>query len=327
MLKCSKRIPEPRSLSALPESPACCAASTLLPVRQAPAGNRTALVALIAAPPSDTEMAHDEYIGVTLAVCSSIAVGTSYVTTKVGLKDASQRHGFKGDGFEYFRSPIWWAGMIMLVLGEVFNFAAYAFAPAILVTPLGALSVLTGTILGAYFLGERLSVVGRLGCALCLIGSVLIVANAPPDHEIETVNEILQFAVQPGKPRNTTRSLVGNSDTLSGFLFFCFVTAVFTVAMIYFVCPKYGTMNPVFYLSVCASTGAVSVMALKAFGIAIKLTFAGENQFVHLSTYLFATVAIGCIAVQMNYFNKALSTFSQSLSVSRSQPSPRLADN
>jgi hypothetical protein len=31
-----------------------------------------------------------------------------------------------------------------VVVGEVANFAAYAFAPAILVTPLGALSVLIG---------------------------------------------------------------------------------------------------------------------------------------------------------------------------------------
>jgi drug/metabolite transporter (DMT)-like permease len=143
-------------------------------------------------------MPHDEYIGVLLAVCSSIAIGSSYVTTKIGLRDASKRHGFKGDGFEYFRNPTWWTGMIMLVLGEVFNFAAYAFAPAVLVTPLGALSVLTGTILGAYFLEERLNVLGKLGCALCLVGSVLIVANAPPDKEIKTVNEILHFAVQPG---------------------------------------------------------------------------------------------------------------------------------
>ena len=31
-----------------------------------------------------------------------------------------------------------------MVIGEIANFAAYAFAPAILVTPLGALSVLIG---------------------------------------------------------------------------------------------------------------------------------------------------------------------------------------
>lgn len=39
---------------------------------------------------------------------------------------------------------MWWAGITTMVLGEIFNFAAYAFAPAILVTPLGALSVLIG---------------------------------------------------------------------------------------------------------------------------------------------------------------------------------------
>lgn len=72
-------------------------------------------------------------------------------------------------------------------------------------------------------------------------------------------------------------------------------------------------MNPLHYLSVCAATGAISVMALKAFGIALKLTFAGSNQFTRPSTYLFATVAILCIVVQMNYFNKALNTFPQSV--------------
>lgn len=33
-----------------------------------------------------------------------------------------------------------------VVIGEIANFAAYAFAPAILVTPLGALSVLIGCV-------------------------------------------------------------------------------------------------------------------------------------------------------------------------------------
>ena len=32
--------------------------------------------------------------------------------------------------------------MLTMVVGEVANFAAYAFAPAILVTPLGALSII-----------------------------------------------------------------------------------------------------------------------------------------------------------------------------------------
>ena len=143
-------------------------------------------------------MSDTRYVGVLLALCSSVAIGSSYVIIKVGLKDAAERHGFKGSGHEYFRNPTWWTGMAMHVAGELFNFAAYTFAPAVLVTPLGALSVFTGTVLGAYFLKERLNVVGKLGCALCLVGSVLIVVNAPPDKEVGSVDEILEFSIQPG---------------------------------------------------------------------------------------------------------------------------------
>ena len=141
----------------------------------------------------------EKYIGLSLAIASGFGIGSSIVITKKGLQDASERHGFEGSGYQYLRNPIWWAGMVTMGLGEVANFAAYAFAPAILVTPLGALSVLTGAVLGAYFLKERLGVLGKLGCAICLIGSVIIASNAPPDKEIQTVDEILNYAIQPGE--------------------------------------------------------------------------------------------------------------------------------
>ena len=45
-------------------------------------------------------------------------------------------------GYSYLREPTWWIGLLSMVVGEAANFAAYAFAPAILVTPLGALSII-----------------------------------------------------------------------------------------------------------------------------------------------------------------------------------------
>ena len=51
-------------------------------------------------------------------------------------------------------------------------------------------------------------------------------------------------------------------------------------------------------------------MAIKGFGVAVKLTFEGNNQFTHASTYIFGITVALCIVVQMNYFNKALDTFS-----------------
>lgn len=127
---------------------------------------------------------------------------------------SEERHGFEGDGFVYLKNPLWWAGiatrkdaeleqltsidMVTVGTGEVCNFAAYAFAPAILVTPLGALSVLIGAVLGSYFLKEELGTLGKLGSAICLIGAVVIVLHAPPDEDIETIDQILHYAIQPG---------------------------------------------------------------------------------------------------------------------------------
>lgn len=209
-----------------------------------------------------------------------------------------------------------------MAIGEVANFAAYAFAPAILVTPLGALSVLIGygkhrtslqivcfevfwslticssrhsAVLGSYFLKERLGILGKLGCAMCLLGSVVIVLHAPPDKPVERIDEILHYALQPG------------------FLCYCLAVAIFSTVMIYRIAPVYGKKNPLIFISICSTVGSVSVMSVKAFGIAVKLTLGGNNQFTHASTYVFAIVTGFCILTQMNYFNKALNQFSTSM--------------
>ncbi|KAK9356303.1 magnesium transporter NIPA-domain-containing protein [Lipomyces doorenjongii] len=237
----------------------------------------------------------DKYIGLGLAISSSLAIGTSFIITKKGLMDASDKHGFEGNGYQYLKNPIWWAGMITMVIGEVANFAAYTFAPPILVTPLGALSVLIGAVLAALFLKEELGILGKMGCAICLIGSVIIVLHAPPDKEIQTVDEILMYAIQPG------------------FMLYCIAVVIFAGVMIYKVAPKYGTRSPLIYISICATVGSISVMSIKGFGIAVKLTLGGNNQFTHPSTYVFAIVVIVCILTQMNYFNKALDQFDTSI--------------
>jgi hypothetical protein len=123
----------------------------------------------------------------------------------------------------------------------------------------------------------------------------VIVLHAPPDPEIETIEELLHLAIQPG------------------FLFYCTCVAVFATIMIYKVAPKYGKKNPMIYLSICSTVGSVSIMAVKAFGIAVKLTMGGHNQFTHPSTYVFMIIVVVCILTQMNYFNKALSQFSTNM--------------
>jgi hypothetical protein len=63
----------------------------------------------------------------------------------------------------------------------------------------GLTNRLSSAVLGAYFLDERLGVLGKIGCAICLIGSVIIVLHAPADKDIETIDELLHLAIQPGE--------------------------------------------------------------------------------------------------------------------------------
>jgi len=48
-------------------------------------------------------------------------------------------------------------------------------------------------------LDEKLGHIGRVGCALCLVGSLIIVIHAPEEKPINTVDEILRSAMKPGE--------------------------------------------------------------------------------------------------------------------------------
>ncbi|KAH8887956.1 DUF803 domain membrane protein [Thozetella sp. PMI_491] len=233
----------------------------------------------------------EKYIGLALAMASSLGIGSSSIITKISLMQAQKRYKFEGEGFVYLKSPLWWLGTATLVLGEACNFAAYAFAPAILVTPLGALSVLIAAVLGSYFLHEELGRLGKLGSAICLIGAVIIILHAPADEDIQTIDKILEYALRPG------------------FLIYAIFVSIFSVVMMFKIAPVYGKKNPLVHVSVCSLVGSVSVMAIKAFGMAVKLTIGGNNQFRHPSTYVFMIITVFCILVQMTYLNKALSHF------------------
>lgn len=102
-------------------------------------------------------------------------------------------------------------------------------------------------------------------------------------------------------------------NAFAGFLLYCTIAISISLIMIYKVGPIYGKKNPLVYISVCSTTGSISVMSIKAFGIALKLTFGGNNQFSHPSTYAFMIVSTICILTQMNYLNKALSQFPTSI--------------
>ncbi|CAL9145576.1 unnamed protein product [Musa hybrid cultivar] len=249
---------------------------------------------------SYTGMSSDNIKGLVLALSSSSFIGASFIVKKKGLKKAGASGVRAGaGGYSYLYEPLWWAGMITMIVGEVANFAAYAFAPAILVTPLGALSIIIRHVLNQHnafllariILRERLHIFGILGCALCVVGSTTIVLHAPQEREIESVTEVWDLATEPA------------------FLFYAAAVLAAAFILIFHFVPQYGQTHIMVYIGVCSLVGSLSVMSVKALGIALKLTFSGMNQLVYPQTWIFTIIVIVCIITQMNYLNKALDTF------------------
>ncbi|KAL0383979.1 UNVERIFIED_CONTAM: putative magnesium transporter NIPA6 [Sesamum radiatum] len=140
----------------------------------------------------------DNTRGLVLAMLSGLFIGTSFILKKKGLRQAAAAGTRAGvGGYTYLLEPLWWAGMITMIVGEVANFVAYIYAPAVLVTPLGALSIIVSAVLAHFLLKERLRQMGVLGCISCIVGSVVIVIHAPQEQTPSSVQEVWDLATQP----------------------------------------------------------------------------------------------------------------------------------
>jgi drug/metabolite transporter (DMT)-like permease len=170
------------------------------------------------------------------------------------------------------------------------------FAPASLVTPLGALSVIVAAILSSKFLHERLNLLGKLGCFLCIIGSTIIVIHSPKEAEISDLNVLIE------KARDTT------------FIIYVLVVIGISAFIAFYLGPKAGHKYVVIYIVLCSAIGSLTVMSCKALGLAIKDQISGRNNDFGMGLpYILMLVSAVFIAVQMNYLNKALDIFSTSI--------------
>lgn len=233
-----------------------------------------------------------KYVGLALAVGSGILIGSSFVFKKKGLLAAQKKYETApGEGHAYLKSPLWIFGLALMAIGEVFNFVAYAFADAVLVTPLGALSVVICAVLSSIFLKEKLTLFGKVGCFLCIVGSVIIALNAPTSHVGGKITEFQKLFLAPG------------------FLVWASVCIVASLVLVFVFAPKYGKQHMMIYITVCSLIGGLSVSVTSGLGSAILLSIRGQNQFKHWFIYFLLGFVIVTLLVEINYLNKALELF------------------
>jgi magnesium transporter len=228
-------------------------------------------------------------IGISLAIASGVFIGVSFVLKKMGLLKANEKYQeVAGEGYGYLKNAYWWTGMTLMIIGEICNFVAYAFVDAILVTPLGALSVVITTILSAIFLKERLSMVGKVGCFLCIVGSVVIVMNAPSESSAANIQEMQHFVIAPG------------------FLSYAGVVIIGCAFIALWAGPRYGKKTMLVYLSICSLIGGLSVVATQGLGAAIVAQIGGTPQFNQWFLYVLFVFVITTLVTEIIYLNVSL---------------------
>ncbi|KAK4470566.1 hypothetical protein MN116_005628 [Schistosoma mekongi] len=224
----------------------------------------------------------DFYIGLGLALLSTIFIGTSFIFKKLALRRISRNGLRAGDGsLSYLCEWMWWMGFFLM---------AYTFAPAMLVTPLGGLSVLVSALLSVHFLNEHLNCIGGFGCVICLLGSTLIIIHAPKEQNLTSLQEMwLKVTDTP-------------------FIIYSLFIILMSIVLICILGPRYGKTNPIIFTLISGSIGSLSVIACKGIGIGLKNAFTMNNTslisfwfFWFLFIWLITSITIQIYALFDNY--------------------------
>lgn len=82
----------------------------------------------------------------------------------------------------YLKSPSWWAGQVLMTIGEMGNFLAYGFAPASIVSPLGVVALISNCVIAPLFFGEIFRKRDFWGVVIAVAGAVTVVLSAKQEE-------------------------------------------------------------------------------------------------------------------------------------------------
>ncbi|XP_061459745.1 NIPA-like protein 2 isoform X4 [Rhineura floridana] len=97
-------------------------------------------------------------LGILLAIIGNILISISLNLQKWShlrlMRQANQK--------PFYRSKLWWCGIILMGTGEMGNFAAYGFASIMVIAPLGNVAVIGSAVISVLFLKENIRSEGIL---------------------------------------------------------------------------------------------------------------------------------------------------------------------
>ena len=188
----------------------------------------------------------------------------------------------------YLRSPYWWAGIILMTIGEAGNFLAYGFAPASIVSPLGVVALVSNCIIAPFMLKERFRMRDAWGVLIAIAGAVTVVLSA-----------------------KNTETKMGPHDLWNAilrweFLTYVGVTAGVIVALM-FASPRYGDRTILIDLGLVGLFGGYTALSTK--GVASMLSDTLWRALTFPITYLLVLILVSSALMQIRYVNRSLQRF------------------
>ena len=240
------------------------------------------------------ESAPPQLVGIVLAICGNLIISFALALTKY----AHNLNQLRMQPLPYTHLPLWWCGLAATVIGECGNFAAYGFAGASLIAPLGAVSVLANAFIAALLLGEGLRLRDLTGCVLCIAGGSIVVLSTPANGtELDPTNFILALQATP-------------------FVMYIVVLIAVVLAMLAFR-DSYGHQHVAYYVLLCSLLGSVTVMSCKGVATFLNLWLCcgAPSPFAEPVLYLLLLVLGSTAVLQVRYLNEAIKLFGNTQTV------------
>ncbi|KAG8532302.1 uncharacterized protein KY384_003943 [Bacidia gigantensis] len=188
----------------------------------------------------------------------------------------------------YLKSPYWWAGIVLMIVGEAGNFLAYGFAPASIVSPLGVVALICNCIIAPCLLKEAFRQRDFWGVMIAIGGTVTIVLSA-----------------------KTSEKKLGPDDVWAAITRWEFETylgiTVGLIIILMWASPRYGHRSILIDLGLVGLFGEYTALSTK--GIASLLSDTLWRTLTFPVTYLLIFVLVGTAIMQIRYVNRALQRF------------------
>ncbi|KAL4753335.1 hypothetical protein BDW72DRAFT_37437 [Aspergillus terricola var. indicus] len=188
----------------------------------------------------------------------------------------------------YLRSPYWWAGIILMTLGETGNFMAYGFAPASIVSPLGVVALISNCVIAPFMLKEKFRKRDFWGVLTAVAGAVVVVLSAKSSEEKIGPDDIWEMI------------------TRWEFELYLGLTSALIVVLMWS-SREYGRRTILIDVGLVGLFGGYTALSTK--GVSSLLSYTLWHVITFPITYLLVFILVFSALMQIRYINKALQRF------------------